>query len=409
MNLSTPLLQWLTDAITHHGLGVGCLAVFLGGLALNLTPCVYPMIPVTMAFFSAQAAGALGRIVLLAFIYILGLALSYAVLGALAAITGALFGSWLQQPVVLVGIAAVIVALSLSMFGIYDLRPPRILSRRLGQASTGLWGAFVMGLVVGLVAAPCIGPFVLSLLLLIGNLRNPAIGFLLFFVLGVGMGLPYLVLGVAANRLGHLPKAGEWLVWSKHALGFVLLGLAVYFVRPLLSPKLLGALVVGLLALAGVYLGWLARMADRHRKFVWVRRTVGGALLLAALAMGWPRSPAGPSVPWQPYSPAVFEQAQREQRPVLVDVYADWCLPCVEMDHVTFRHPDVVNALASVVTLRVDATREIAPDAEALLERYRVYGAPTVLFFDRQGKERTDLRVTGFVDAQDLLQRLQRL
>jgi thiol:disulfide interchange protein DsbD len=403
-------MDWLSDLIRHHGVWWALPAVFLGGLALNLTPCVYPMIPVTLAFFSSQASGALGRAALLACCYVLGLSLTYALLGMLAAQTGVLFGSWLQQPIVLAGIAAVIAALSLSMFGLYDLRVPQALSRRLGQASAGLWGAFVMGAVVGFVAAPCIGPFVLGLLLLVSQLANAVLGFLLFFVLGLGMGLPYLVLGVAANRVGRLPKAGAWLVFSKKVLGVILLGLALYFVRPLLPPRVLRFALTGLLLGAGLYLGWLDRTTGRGRWFAWTRRLVGSSLVVAAVAVAvWPSPPAVPGVAWAPYSEAVMEQAQRDQRPILIDVYADWCLPCVEMDHVTFRHPDVVHALASVSTLRLDATRGVSPEGEGLLKRYRVYGAPTLLLFDRSGREREDLRVLGFVTPDEFLERLSKI
>lgn len=403
-------LGWLSEVIQHRGVWWALPAVLLGGLALNLTPCVYPMIPVTLAFFSSQAAGAVGRATLLACCYVLGISLNYALLGMLAAQTGALFGSWLQQPVVIAGVALMVVALSLSMFGLYDLRPPQALTRRFGQASTGFWGAFVMGLVVGLVAAPCIGPVVLGLLLLVGQLGDPVAGFLLFFVLGLGMGMPYVVLGVAANRVGQLPKAGGWLVWSKKALGMVLLGLALFFLKPLLSAQVVRLASVGLALGAGVYLGWLARSRGSGRRFLWVRRVVGGALVLSAIAVATPR-PHGTASPvvWIPYAEAALEQAQRDQQPILIDIYADWCLPCVEMDHVTFRHPDVVRALESVTTLRVDATREILPEAQRLLERYHVYGAPTILFFDRSGQERSDLRLAGFAKPDEFLKLLEQI
>ena len=402
-------LGWLADVIQHRGVWLGLLAVFVGGLALNLTPCVYPMIPVTLAFFSSQSAGKLRRTALLAILYVLGISVNYAILGVVAAKTGVLFGSWLQMPVVVVGIDLIIVALSLSMFGFYDLRLPRALTDRFGHASAGLGGAFVMGLVVGFVAAPCIGPFVLGLLLLVSQLANPAVGFLLFFVLGLGMGLPYVALGMVAQRFGRLPKAGAWLVWSKHVLGVVLLGLALYFITPHLPAPVARIGLTGLLLGAGVYLGWLDRIESRGRRFVSIRRLVGSGLMLAALLVMWPKPQTGPGVTWTPYSEAALEQAQRDGRPVIVDIYADWCLPCVELDHVTFRHPDVIQALAPVATLRVDVTREVSPEGERLFERYDIYGAPTVLLFDRRGRERPDLRLTGFVKPDEFLEVLSHL
>jgi len=402
------MAEWLDGVLSQHGLWWGLPAVFLVGLSLNLTPCVYPMVPVTLAFFSSQAAGSLWRAARLAGCYVLGVALTYAVLGLAAAKTGALFGSWLQRPAVLAALAAVVVALALSMFGLYELRPPRALTRRFGQASAGSWGAFLMGLVVGLVAAPCIGPVVLSLLLLVGRLGDPFAGFLLFLVLGLGMGTPYLALGVAANRVGHLPKAGVWLVWSKKALGVLLLGLALFFLKPLLPERAAWLSAAALLAGAGAYLGWLERSRGRGAGFTWVRRVVGGTLITAALVMAWPR-PQPSLVAWVPYSEAALEAAQREHRPIIIDIYADWCLPCVEMEHVTFRDPDVAQALQLVATLRVDATRGVSKEAERFLDRYRIYGAPTMLFFDRSGHERAGLRLLGFAAPDEFLERLRQV
>lgn len=408
MSPSSPS-EWLAQFIAQYGIGAGLLAALLGGLALNLTPCVYPMIPVTVAFFSGQASGSLKRALFLGGCYVLGLSVSYALLGLAAATTGALLGSWLQRPAVLVGVALALLGLSLGMFGLYELQPPAFLTRRMGRAAAGAWGAVVMGAAVGLVAAPCIGPFVLGLILVVGQLANPLAGFALFFMLGVGMGLPYVVLGALANQAAKLPKSGAWLVWSKHAMGFILWGLALYLVRPVLPPALVMPAVVLLLAAAGVYLGWLG---VRQRSAPWfrrVRRATGVALLAAAALLALPRAPQASPVAWQPYSDEALAQAKQAGKPAVVDVYADWCVPCVELDHVTFRHPDVVRALSSVAALRLDVTRETPREGEALLDRHRVIGVPTVLLFDRRGEERRDLRLEGFEGAKEFLERLGRL
>lgn len=401
--------DWLMRLFASHAGWLWFLGAFLGGLSLNLTPCVYPMIPVTVAFFSGQAAGRLGSAVRLGLLYVVGMSLTYAILGLLAAKTGALMGSWLQHPWVLIGMAGVVLILAASMFGVYELRPPGWVTQRLGQAKAGSTGALVMGLTVGLVAAPCIGPFVLGLLTLVSQLANPWLGFLLFLTMGLGMGLPYVVLGVFANRLSRWPKAGSWLVWVKQCLGVALIGLALYFIRPLVAPLLFRWLVVGVLFAAGVYLGWLER-SRFHGWMVWCRRLVGLACVGAALAfVPLPDGQAVPTIVWQPYRPALLEQAKREHRPVLIDIYADWCIPCVELDHVTFRHPDVVERMSHVLALRVDATQDVPPEAEELLERYEVYGVPTILLFDGRGQERSDLRVNGFVPPDEMLKRLAQL
>ena len=407
---STQPLEWLGTFIRERGLFLGMLLVFVVGLGLNLTPCVYPIIPVTVAFFSGQSSGSTWRTLQLAILYVLGISLSYAALGAVTASAGVLLGAWLQQPVVLIVIAGTIVALALSMFGLYDLRLPSVVTQRLGRSSSGMLGAFSMGLVFGLIAAPCVGPFVGGLILFVTQQGDPRLGFLLFFILGLGMGLPYVVLGMAAQRVTQLPKAGPWLIWSKNVLGVILLGLALYFLRPLLPSRVLWLAVVTLLAGAGLYLGWLERSPARGLRFLWVRRVVGSLCDVSALVMAWPRPQAAVTlVNWESYTEAAFAQAQRAGRPIIVDVYADWCLPCVEMDHVTFHHPDVVKALGSVETFRLDVTDEVSADGERLITRYGIYGAPTILLFDRSGTERKELRILGFEPPEEFLELLKRI
>ncbi|MGE5346171.1 MAG: cytochrome c biogenesis protein CcdA, partial [Acidithiobacillales bacterium] len=184
--------------------------VFLSGLALNLTPCVYPLIPITVGFFARQTAGKASRTFGLALAYVLGMSVTYSALGVFAALSGSLFGAWLQKPAVLGGIALLIVALALSMFGLFEIRAPHVLTDRTGSKG-GALGAVTMGLLVGFVAAPCIGPFVLSLLTYVAAKGSVATGFGLFFTLAMGLGLPYLVLGTVSGSLAKLPRSGEWM------------------------------------------------------------------------------------------------------------------------------------------------------------------------------------------------------
>ena len=189
----------------------------------------------------------------------------------------------------------------------------------------------------------------------------------------------------------------------------MLWGLALYLVRPLLPGRVAGLLAALLLIGAGVYLGWLEPSRSRSRVFARMRWLVGAALILVAAAAAWPRPQAGAALAWIPYSEGAFEQARREHRPMIIDLYADWCIPCVEMDHVTFRHPDVVQALSSVATLRLDVTSDVPPDGERLIDRHDVAGVPTVLLFDREGREHRDLRVEGPVGPKEFLRRLSKI
>jgi thiol:disulfide interchange protein DsbD len=331
--------------------------VFLAGLALNLTPCVYPLIPITVSFFSRQApAGGKGKTFSLALVYVLGMSVTYSALGVFAALSGSLFGAWLQKPAVLVAIAAVVVALALSMFGLYEIQAPHALTDRTGSRS-GALGALTMGLFVGFVAAPCIGPFVLSLLTFVAQAGSPALGFGLFFTLAMGLGVPYLVLGTASASLRSLPRSGEWMVAVRKFFGFALLALAVYFLRSLLPERVYELAVAAPLVLGGLY---ILLFEKNGRSLVWFR-AVKVAVALTFFAAGAVFAfPAkhDKELAFRPYSEAALEEARAAKKPVMIDFYATWCLPCKELDEKTFRDPRVVDALKDWVLLKADLTRE---------------------------------------------------
>jgi thiol:disulfide interchange protein DsbD len=224
----------LGGTIAARGMFVAFLLVFIGGLALNLTPCVYPIIPITVSYFGGQASGSKASTIVLAILYLLGMAAMYSTLGVFAALTGSILGSALQNPIVTAFIALVMVALAASMFGFYEIRVPAKLSGVAGTAKQGYLGAFFMGLTVGIVAAPCIGPFVLGLLTFVGERGDPLLGFALFFTLSAGLGVPYVFLAVASGNISKLPRSGEWMEWIRRVFGVILLAMAVYFLDPVL-------------------------------------------------------------------------------------------------------------------------------------------------------------------------------
>lgn len=379
---------------------------FIGGLALNLTPCVYPLIPVTLSFFTNQSQHRLGHTALLAGCYVLGLAITYSLLGLAASLTGGLFGALLQRPLVLVSVALVMVALGLSMCGLFELRVPSWISSRFGSGRTGVAGALIMGLTVGIVAAPCIGPFVAGMLLYVSQLGSPLIGFWLFFTLALGLGAPYLLLALFASRLHRLPKAGAWLVWIKQMLGCVLFGVALYLIFPLLPAAAGRWAILALLVGCGVYLGWLSR-ASLQGGWLWARRAAGLLLMLSAVG-AWPAgSPAPSPIAWVPYTEATVQQAKG--KPVLADVSADWCIPCREMELTTFRDPHVVEHASEFLMVKVDVTNPDDPDAAAFIERYNVLGVPMLVVFDAQGRPRQDLSRAGFVSSKELLEIMAQL
>ena len=377
--------------------------VALLGVALNLTPCVYPLISVTIAFFAGRSGGAEGPAVRRALLYVLGICTSFTALGMTAALTGSLFGAALQQPAVLVGVALVLVLLAASNFGLYTFRLPPALAQRVGRVGEGGLGALVMGLTMGLVASPCVGPLIAALLVFVGSQQSVWLGFALFFALGLGMGSPYVLLAALAGRLRRLPRGGAWLVWVEHVLGFVLLGMALWFVAPLLPPAWTRVATAVLLVAAAAVLGF--RAAEDGIAFRWARRALGIALIGLALG-GFFEADAQSPIPWKPFSDDAFERALAARRPVLLDFQADWCLPCREMDRTTFRDPDVVRAAEPFAPFKVDVTMG-DDDANAAMERFGVSGVPTYVVLRPDGSEHD--RLVGFVSAERMRRVLEAL
>ncbi len=404
----------LKTAIAKRGWLFAFVLVFLGGLALNLTPCVYPMIPITVSYFGGQAKGRGGRTVLLAALYLLGMAAMYSTLGLIAALTGSLFGSALQNPIVLMVIALVMVGLALSMFGLYEIRVPTRLAGVAGTAKRGTLGSFLMGLTVGIVAAPCIGPFVLGLLTFVGETGNPVLGFSLFFVLALGLGLPFVVLAIASGNITRLPKSGEWMEWVRKLFGIVLLAMAAYFLRPIVGDTLYFMLLGAVLVVGGVMLGFVSKVKTTSLFFSGFRRFIGvvaplyGLYLVLAPGNILGRS-ATAGIPWVPYAEAALAQAAAEGKPVIIDFSAEWCLPCKELDHLTFSQPEVVDAAKHMVTLKADLTQHGSPEVRALRKKYDIRGVPTIVFIDAAGRERQNLRAVEFIDKEEFLSRLNKL
>jgi thiol:disulfide interchange protein DsbD len=379
-----------------RGLFAVLILLFGWGLALNLTPCVYPVIPLTVSFFGGQAHGQSRKTFLLAAIYVLGMATTYSSLGVAAALSGRLFGVALQSPWVVGAIALVLVLLALSMFGFYDIRMPTSLMQKAG-ARQGLAGAYGMGLLVGVVAAPCVGPVVLGLLTFVAATQNAALGFLFFFVLSLGLGLPFLFLAAFSGRIAALPRAGAWMEGVKKIFGWVLLAMAAYFLRTVLPPRAGAWLLPAVLAIGAAALLFL------HANLRLPVRAAVAVLFVAVAFFFAPRAEAeGP--PWAPYDPA---RVAASGRATVVDFSASWCLPCLELDRKTFSDPRVREALARRGLFKADMTQARAEETIALAQQYEILGVPTVIFLDESGKERRELRLVGFEEPGEFLKRLE--
>lgn len=300
--------SWL-DKIQKAPLALQLLLIFVGGLLLNLTPCVFPMIPVTVGYFGGQSEGRAGKTFILACFYVLGLAIVYSALGVVAALTGSLFGSTLQSPWLLAAMAIIFLVLGASMFGLFIINPPSFILQR-SNAKKGILGALAMGALLGIVAAPCVGPVVAALLVYVGAKANVALGFLLFFVLSLGLGLPYLVLGTLSGSLKSLPRSGAWMEKLKKCFAV-------------------------LLVFAALYYGYLAYNGFR------------------------PKPASAASDHWAAATVMAIQDATQKGRPVILDFRADWCLPCLKMEKEIFSQPKVLAAAqqGNVQLLRVDLTR----------------------------------------------------
>jgi len=376
-------------------------------MALNLTPCVYPLIPITVSYFGGRSGRGKGRLIGHGVCYVGGLAVANSTLGVLAALTGSLMGVLLQNPAVLVLIAAVLSAFAASLFGFWQMRLPSGFAGASARPYTGYFGSAFMGLTLGVVAAPCIGPFVLGLLTWVASMGSPYKGFLVFFTLSIGLGLPLLFLAVFSGKLAKLPRSGEWMVWIRKLMGWVLVGMSAYFIRPLL-PQTAGIMVLaGVILAAGLHLCWIDHTQATFRAFDWMKAGSGIIGLVVATYMAGSSIMQGPGVDWQAYSDKLLVEAAEEGRPVIIGFSADWCAPWRELDEVTFHDREVVNQVEQDFTMvKVDLTRRGSSDDERLLQRFGVKGVPTVVFLDSRGRERHDLRMAEFLPPGQFLVRL---
>ncbi len=397
--------------LKQRGLLVTFLVIFLAGLALNLTPCVYPMIPLTVSYFGAQRAEKASVAFTRAVAYVLGISVTYTTMGVLAALTGRMMGSALQSPVTLFVISGLLVALSFTMFGFYELQMPSWLVNRLGGAGAkagGLVGAFMMGLVFGVVAAPCVDPFSIGLLTYVAAKADVVLGFAMFFTLSMGLGTPYLVLGFLSGGISRLPKSGVWMLWVKKVFGFILLGMPLYFLNTLMPEGMPRVLTAFYLLFAGVMLGWVLAEKGVHPVFRKVQWSVG-LLLIVLSAVTFQMWPRAVKLPFLPYEPVMVRKAAEAGRPVLLDFSADWCLPCKELELKTFPDSRVRRALEGWVLLKADLTKFGSPEVERVMSIYRVVGVPTLVFLDEDGREVAAARVNGFVSAEELLEKLKQV
>jgi thiol:disulfide interchange protein DsbD len=386
--------------------------IFLIGLALNLTPCVYPMMSVTVSLFgnSSDSESKLSSSFFMAFVYVMGIVFMYSILGVAAAFTGALFGSWLQSPYVLAGIGILIFGLALSMFGLYELQPPSSWMQSLSgtqRKTGGVLGHFFSGLVVGVFAAPCIGPPIIALLAFVGSQGDPLFGFTIFFVMAFGLGFPYLILGTFSGLLSKMPKSGTWMVWVKKIFGVVLVGVALFYIALAFFPGYSFHVIIATVIIGGIYLGFLESSGKGVKTFTRIKWGVGMAMLVLGVMMLMNLQKEG--IEWETYTDESYTEAIENNQAVMMDFYADWCIPCLELERSTFVDENVINATQNFRRFKVDMTNYESETSQQLRETFEVAGVPTIVFIGPDGEEIENARVVGFLNANSFMERVNML
>ena len=394
----------LASVLESSGLLIGLIIVFFGGLALNLTPCVYPLIPITIGYFGGQSEGRTGKLFVLGLLYVLGMSITYSVVGVVTALSGAVFGTLMQNSFVIAGIALVFILLSLSMFGMYEFKLPDSWVMKAGGAQGGLFGAFFMGLTMGIVAAPCIGPFVLGLVTYVAAKGDAFFGFIMFFVLALGLGTPYLFLALFSGKIKNLPRAGFWMEAVKHIFGWVLIGMAVYFLGPILPKSVNFYALPIFMIVAALYLLFVDKLANDVKAFRIFKTVFSAALLVTAIYWLYPTEKAEPD--WNKFSTEAYQASLENGEKIIIDFYADWCIPCKELDGMTFSDERVIKKSEAFSMYKVDMTKTMDDATESIRNKFTIKGMPTVLIINKSGAE--VYRLTGFVNANEFLKLMEK-
>ena len=425
----------IAASLSDRSLLAVCGTFFVFGLLLAFTPCVFPMVPILSGIIVGQAQPvSTGRGLVLSAVYVLAVAVTYSLVGLAAGLFGHNLQATFQQPSVIIAFSLVFVALSLSMFGFYELQLPASLQTRLDalsrtQRGGNLIGVALMGLLSAIIVGPCVAPPLAGALIYLSHEGSAVTGGGALFALGLGMGAPLLLVGASAGQL--LPRAGAWMDAVKKVFGVLLLAVAIWFLERILpGPVILGLWAV-LAICSAVYLGAFDALvpADpgwrRLSKGLGLAMLTYGIVLLVGAGAGAndPLSPLGPlanreaaaaeelpfaAIKGLPGLEAGIARARAAGRPVMLDFYADWCIECKHLERQTFRHASVQAALRDVVLLRADVTANDDADRE-LLARFQLFGPPAVLFFDRDGAELRGNRLLGFVGPADFAAHLAAL
>lgn len=415
----------LVNMLQGDNLTFTLIAFFVGGLLLAFTPCVFPMYPILTGIIVGQGDKLSNKKAFkLSFIYVQGMAITYTALGIVVALAGAQFQAMFQHPAVLITLSVVFILLALSMFGAYNLALPSSWQNKLNNLSNKQkggtsFGVFVMGVISGLVASPCTTAPLTGALLYISQSGDVVLGASALYALSLGMGLPLLILGSSGGKL--LPKAGNWMTIIKNIFGLLLLAVPIFLLERLLNNDIVQLLWAALLIVSGVYF-YIANHKSKINIAFFIRSLVIFTLLFYGVNKAINVINPGTNSEQSNVSHNSFidvtnlgelnsaiANASSDGKTVMVDLYADWCVACKEFEEYTFPDLAVQNALNNTVLLRIDLTDTGSPESKALMKHFNVFGLPSILFFDLQGQELIRERVTGFMEAKNFADHINKI
>ncbi len=416
------------DSRFAKALGEGYLSLFflafLFGLLTAFTPCIYPMIPITLAVLGTNSSepSPLKGFTLSIF-YVLGIALTYTALGIIAALTGAMFGGLLGNIWAVSVIALIFIAMGFSMLGFFEIKIPDRLSQKLNQQKKGNFlVAFFSGLVAGIVASPCVGPVLLSILTFISQTQNVVLGGSLLFTFALGLGSLFILLGTFSGLISKLPRSGAWMESVKILFGGIMFAMAFYFTKPV-YPETLWYVLAGLssIAFASVYGAFDPikgkSLIPKLRKGFMISLLAFGIAVATKPLWGSSFSNQSPGdisdngydpngIHWQVYSDKLLKQAKGQAKPVMIDFYADWCAVCVQMLGSTFKDPKVIELSRSFVMIKVDNTKP-NPLADQALKDFGVLSLPTFIFISPKGEVKKELTLREFEGSKEFIDRMK--
>ncbi len=400
------------------------IVAFIAGVLTSFTPCIFPMIPITIAILTkdSEKRSRLNNF-LTSIIYVHGIATTYSVFGLIAAYTGNLFGSILSNTYFLIFICILFLIMSFSMYGAFELQLPHSLRNRFGKGTrhTGFLGAYFSGLFAGLVASPCVGPVLVAILTYVSTQKSMFFGFFLLFSYAMGMGLIFILLGAFTELNKKLPRSGPWMDFMKFLLGSLMLTAFYYYLQFLLSERLFQIVLgVGLIILSSLYGTFMPiphpKRRDYLRKGLMQTIFVLGltSLVLGVFDLNFLRTnpiiseTSQTKSDWLPYSEEYFFKAGNQSKPIILDFYADWCAACHELDKYVFSSSEFKNATKDVMLLKFDATKDSDLLAQ-LKKKFQIKGLPTILFFNSKGQWLEKLTLTEFEKKELFLKRVQSL